>query len=211
MAIGLRRLYTSCVNNEGFPGVLTAQHIKEMEDMDVQIPTTHAILEALGLIRFEGMDKIKEDGEDGIEHDESYWRQLRPDRPLTCHSTDFEARSTTDSDRSSIDQQMDGSIKTDDIESAPTSATTPSKVSFPSPIEMNSAASGQLTLASETDMQQYVSMMQGRYYMRPQDISMQHVNQTTNNSFVESTFHAGFYNSVVPSQPGEDHMYLARG
>lgn len=212
MAIGLRRLYSSCVNNEGFPGVLNAQHIREMEEMDVRIPTTHAILEALGLIRFENTDRMNEDGEDAIEHDESYWRQMRPDRPLTCHSPDFETRSATDSERSLTDQQMDGSTKTDDLlESAPTSATTPSRVSFPSPVEGHPAALGQPTLPSETDPQQYMSMMQSRYYIRPQAIPMQAVTHATNASFVESTFHAGFYSPVVPSQSGEDHVFLARG
>lgn len=207
MAIGLRRLYSSCINNEGFPGVLSEQHIQEMKEMDVQIPPTHAILEALGLIKAERRERTEEEGEDDqgqFEHSEAYWHGMRPDRPLMCHSPENDAMSVHSSHDTSTSQHSDDLMKVEDLDSLPTSATTLSSMPEISESGKPPIIMSQPTLPRQSDTEQYVRMMQYKYYVPSSDPLVHPTSLADTSTLTDTSLQDGLYGTMMVPHQAED-------
>ncbi|KAL9114660.1 MAG: hypothetical protein Q9227_001338 [Pyrenula ochraceoflavens] len=86
MAVAIQQLYISCVERQDFPGKLSAAHLKEMHDNELEIPTTHAILEGLGLIKARRTKRpdaeSSDEDDDDNGHSVQYWHDLKPIMPL---------------------------------------------------------------------------------------------------------------------------------
>lgn len=198
MAIGLRRLYSSCINNEGFPGTLSEQHLRDMKEASVQIPPTHAILEALGLITVDTLEKTSEEEQGKIQHDESYWHRLRPDRPLIWHSPENDAGSGYDSTSTSPLQPSEDHVNSEDFENLPKSATATSRRTLLSQSGRPSTIDQQQFDSRESDTEKYVRMVQNKLYIPSSDapaLSAMHANST---SVVDSSFHGSLYTTMLP-------------